>query len=388
MISILNVNLIKSNIIYLLQKGVKMMNSNIFKFSKIFIFLILIIFSLLFWLDIKVDAASVEIPYFISIFSIDSNFQTTPISYLTVLFSGGLKTNIDISFSLFYSPLNIFNVEDTDANIHTIYPALELLSLSATISKLLDFIDISFFVNDFEKAGSGGSYNTFYYTLNPDKDFSSVYDISGYGVSIKTSFMEDLLSFSFYAYQPSINLIEDSTIDAFDLAFKMNVIEDLYISIFFGTESLILYRWSISMFFEKKTFSILLTLGMPDTRTYTDLLSLYLLLEQNFRMQNFYECFSIFSKPEVYNGEDLTVTGESQELIMHFDIGYKDQFDIFASGLLTKLTLSGYNLSSLYLIPYVKLLSSGILWRLEASFDVINISSFFINIKLSFETSF
>ncbi|HNV44136.1 MAG TPA: hypothetical protein PKH20_05255 [Exilispira sp.] len=67
---------------------------------------------------------------------------------------------------------------------------------------------------------------------------------------------------------------------------------------------------------------------------------------------------------------------------------YKDQFDIFASGLLTKLTLSGYNLSSLYLIPYVKLLSSGILWRLEASFDVINISSFFINIKLSFETSF
>ena len=356
--------------------------------SKVFLIgLIFIIFSVFFIFPINIFAASLDIPYFITIFAIDSNFQSTPIAYFDFMLKGGLKTNINLSFSFFYSDSLIFNVEDTDNNPHQIVPTFYLKALNATINNLFGFLDFSLFMNDFRNAGDGGSYNTFYYSMDANKTFESVYKISGYGVALKATFLNKMLSFSLFGYQPTTSLVGASTIDSLDLAIDLNL-EDLSISVFAGTEAFVKYRWAVSIFFEKKIFSLLLTTGIEDTSTYDDLMSLYLLFEQNFLIENFYESFSVFSKPEIYNGQSLTTGGENTGILLRIDLGYKDKYNSFFAGLFTSLELRNYNLYSLNASPYVKLLSSGILWRIDVTFNLLDLSTIFSVIKLSFETAF
>ncbi len=351
------------------------------------IMLVLLFISIFLVSNRLVLAASVEFPYFITIFAINSNFQTTPIAYFDMVFKGGLKTNINLNFSFFYSDSLIFNVEDTDSNEHQIVPSLYLKSLNATISNLFGFLDFSLFMNDFRNAGFGGSYNTFYYSLNIDKTFESVYKISGYGLAIKGTFFNKILAVSVYGYQPYISRVGASTIDSLDVSFDVNL-EDLSISAFFGTEAFSIYRWAISIYFEKKIFSLLLTAGMEDISTYEDLMSLYMLFEQKFLIENFYESFVIFSKPEIYHGIDLSTGGENTGILIKLDLGYKDKYNSFFAGLYTSLELRNYNLYSLNTTPYIKLLSSGILWRIDITFNLLNLSTIFSEIKFSFETAF
>lgn len=334
-----------------------------------------------------VFGASVEIPYFITIFAIDKNFQTTPIAYFEMLLKGGLKTNINLNFSFFYSDDEIFTISDINSIQHQIFPTLHLKSLNATINNLFGFIDISLFMNDFRNAGYGGSYNTFFYTMNANKTFESVYKISGYGLAIAARFFNKILTVSLYGYQPSISLVGSSTIDSLDISVDLSL-ENLNISLFAGTEAFSKYRWAISLFFEQKIFSLLLTAGLEDTSKYIDLLSLYLLFEQKFLIENFYEAFSIFSKPEVYLGQSLANGGENTGLLIKLDLGYKDKFNSFYAGLFTSLELRNYNLYSLETAPYLKILSAGILWRVDVSINLLNISTIFSSIKFSFETAF
>jgi len=331
--------------------------------------------------------ASVDIPYFITIFSIDSNYQTTPLAYFDFVFKGGLKTNINLFFSFFYSENSVFNIEDTNSITHQILPSFYLKSLNATINNLFGILDFSLFMNDFRNAGDGGSYNNFYYSMNINKTFESVYKISGYGIALKGTFFNKLLSVTLFGYQPTVSLVGDSTLDSLDLAVDLNM-EDLNISIFGGTEAFKKYRWAVSIFFEKKIFSLLLTTGIEDMDTYTDLLSLYLLFEQKFTIENFYEAFIIFSKPEVYMGQALTAGGENTGILLKIDLGYKDKYNSFFAGLFTSLELRNYNLYSLYVTPYIKLLSVGILWRIDISFNILDLSTIFSDIKISFETAF
>lgn len=349
--------------------------------------LIFVIFSCFFIFSTNILGASVDIPYFITIFAIDSNFQSTPIAYFDLVLKGGLKTNINLSFSFFYSDSLIFNVNDTEGDPHQILPTFYLKALNATINNLFGFLDFSLFMNDFRNAGSGGAYNTFYYSMDANKTFESVYKISGYGIALKATFLNRLFSVSLFGYQPTISLVGDSTIDCLDIAFDLNL-EDLSISVFVGTEAFVKYRAAVSIFFEKKIFSLLLTTGIEDTSTYDDLMSLYLLFEQNFLIENFYESFSVFSKPEIYNGQSLATGGENTGILLRIDLGYKDKYNSFFAGLFTSLELRNYNLYSLNASCYVKLLSTGILWRIDVTFNLLNLSTIFSVIKLSFETAF
>ncbi|MFN3411269.1 MAG: hypothetical protein ACK4YF_03820, partial [Exilispira sp.] len=245
----------------------------------------------------------------------------------------------------------------------------------------------SLFMNDFKNAGYGGSYNTFYYSLDVDRTFESVYKISGYGLALIGRFLNNKFLVGLYGYQPTISMSGTSKLDSLDISFEL-VFEDLKISCFAGTEEFVKYRWALSLFFEKKIFSLLLTAGMEDISDYTDLTSIYLLFEQKFLVENFYEAFVIFSKPESYLGQDLSTGGENTGILIKLDLGYKDKFNSFFAGVYTSLELRNYNLYTLYTTPYIKLLSAGILWKIDITFNLLNLSTIFSNIKFSFETAF
>ncbi len=353
---------------------------NLIKLS-IFLFLIIFTYSQF------INAATVEIPYFITIFSINSSFQTTPLIYFDLALRGGLKTNINLFFSFFYSENSIFDVNDVNGNPHQIVPTFYLKSLNATISNLFGFLDFSLFINDFRNAGYGGDFNNFYYSMDISKTFESVYKISGYGISLKANLLNKLLSIAIYGYQPLISLAGTSKLDCLDISVDLNF-EDLSISIFTGTENFSIYRAAFSAFFNKKIFSLLLTIGIEDISTYTDFFSLYFLFEQKFVIQNFYESFSFFSKPESYLGQSLTADNENTDIIVRVDLGYKDKYNSLFIGVFTSIDLRNYNLYSLISSPYIKILSSGILWRIEVGLNLLNINSILLNIKFSFESAF
>ncbi len=358
-----------------------------YKLKSCFIGIILLSIILLQLFPAQTNAATLEIPYFIAIFAIDSNFQTTPMAFFDLALKGGLKTNINLFFSFYYTDSIIFTVEDTNSANHQIVPSFYLKSLNATIKDLFGFLSFSLFLNDFKNAGSGGDYNSFYYSMDIDKTFEAVYKISGYGICLNAQFLNRMLSISLYGYQPSVSLAGSSKIDSLDLSVDL-YFEDLSLSIFAGTENFEIYRWAISTLFQKKIFSLLLTLGTENINTYDDLMSLYFLFEQKFLIENFYEAFSIFSKPETYLGQSLSSGGENTGIILRVDLGYKDKYNSFFAGLFTSVELRNYNLYSLTTTPYIKLISSGILWRIDLTFNLLNLSTIFSVIKFSFETAF
>lgn len=357
------------------------------KIFSIFITFFIFITLLLNLLTQNIKAASVEIPYFISIFAIDSHYQTTAIAYFEMILKGGLKTNINLNFSFLYSDSELYSIQDTNSIIHQVFPSLYLKSLNATINDIFGFLDFSLFMNDFKNAGYGGSYNTFYYSLDIDKTFETVYKISGYGIALIGKFLNNKFLVGLYGYQPTISMSGTSKLDSLDISFEL-FFEDLKISCFAGTEEFVKYRWALSLFFEKKIFSLLLTAGMEDISDYTDLTSIYLIFEQKFLVENFYEAFVIFSKPESYLGQALSTGGENTGILIKLDLGYKDKFNSFFAGIYTSIELRNYNLYTLYTSQYIKLLSAGILWRIDIAINLLNLSTIFSNIKFSFETAF
>lgn len=349
---------------------------NILKYLLLFVFFLFITF-------INISGANLDIPTLYSLFSMDSNFNISPIIFMQLDLSGGSKYNTQITLNYYFTNNSVFDVTDTNSTNHTIYPSIYVSSLYASINNIFNIFDLSIFYGDYINVCEGSKFNNLDYTYSLSDNFESVYKVSGYGVDFNFKFLDNFMSLDLAGYQK----INSSYKYSLDLYFRIYNLSNFQIAIGGGTDDFSIYRAAVRLVFSQENFNIKLVAGSQNLLTVTSITDLYLVFEQSIFLSQFKETFSIFSKPGYYDEQTLT-DQEKNSFIIYMDLAYNDKYETFFAGFLSNINLVNYAFNSIIVSPYINYFFSGILWKIRINFNVIDFSNFFNSASISFETQF
>lgn len=350
-----------------------------YKISKYFIFLIILIICS----SSYVYTANVDVPLLFTLFSMDSNFNISPLVYMQLTISGGAKYSTQITFNYYFTDNSVFNIKDIDLQQHTIYPSIYVDSLYATINNILNLLNFSIFYGKYLDICEGGKFNNLNYTYSTSNNFESVYQVAGYGINLNFKLLNNTMSFDIAGYQKINSLYKYSL----DIYFRIYNLSNFQIFIGGGTDDFTIYRAAAKLVFSQENFNIKLVGGSQNLLTVSSITDLYLVFEQSIFLPQFKETFSIFSKPGYYGEESLS-DSEKNSFIIYMDIAYNDKYETFFAGFLSNINLVNYSFSSIIISPYINFYYSGILWKFRINFNVTNLTNFFQSASISFETEF
>ncbi|MCX8059046.1 MAG: hypothetical protein N3A58_06490 [Spirochaetes bacterium] len=346
----------------------KKFNKN--KFFNLVIFSFIIIFSLLI-LPFHAYSANLDIPYvlFISKYNIINGLSNY--FYIDFSISGGLKYNILLNFYYLSTETN---------------PGFKLSLITTQIKDIFNILNISIFHGLYKKIFEGPYFMSPIYTLefltpNYLNNFQYNFIIYGSGVDLNFNIPGGIFNFSIIGYLKNI-FINDYSIDIYLI---FNIIENLKFEIFGGTDKFSIYRLGGMIYFDQDFFNIKLNIGTHNLLNYQNIYDLYISFEQKINLEQFSQSFVIFSKPSFFNNQNIS---DYSKITFSLTLAYNNIYKTLHIGVLSKLLLDGFALNEVYVVPFIKLLSGGILFNINANFQFINTSNYFESITISCESSF
>ena len=282
-------------------------------------------------------------------------------------------------------------------------------SIKATIRELFNLpLDLSFFVGHNDKLGSGEDFpeyfgtpeigtslkGFFYYPegFNGDPFLrfnGAIHTIMGTGLALKANFGNMIPSLYIYhdlSFPKNQSLLGqagsfDSGRYSVDAQFLFNG-ENIKFEVFFGntysTDSTVVLRGGIMAFFSSEPFSFLMQAGIPhwEVKSAFDIDSWYFLMEPRLRFEKIGVYLTFFYHPVYYRNRVLYDDNGIDQARGRADINLRVFYgDInkfpFETGLETLINLKIQNGedASLWISPFITMVTSGLRWDLVLRFN-------------------
>ena len=290
-------------------------------------------------------------------------------------FDGGYKYQGKLMFQYLND-----NLENNPA------PALIFDGAQATVKNAMNLFDITYWTGYYGVVGEGKHYKGYLYHRRGGFDYEGYLPILGTGLVFTRQHYEGS-SGQVFIYQR----YGSSKIDSIDLNLGMQRgALQLYLLSGVSGENL---RLGTQLIYLGENTDLYLTVGNPTiskgrSSTYD---SLYFLLEEWFKMGNWNLILSVFSRPEEhynYLTRSYVSTGETNDIDFNFDLNYEPETSYVAGGGELNIQTNRYESFGISLSPYIRIYSSGIIWKVKVDFNLLSEWKDFITAYLNINASF
>jgi hypothetical protein len=290
-------------------------------------------------------------------------------------FDGGYKYQGKLMFQYLND-----NLENNPA------PALIFDGAQATVKNAMNLFDITYWTGYYGVVGEGKHYKGYLYHRRGGFDYEGYLPILGTGLVFTRQHYERS-SGQVFIYQR----YGSSKIDSIDLNLGMQRgALQLYLLSGISGENL---RLGTQLIYLGENTDLYLTVGNPTiskgrSSTYD---SLYFLLEEWFKMGNWNLILSVFSRPEEhynYLTRSYVSTGETNDIDFNFDLNYEPETSYVAGGGELNIQTNRYESFGISLSPYIRIYSSGIIWKVKVDFNLLSEWKDFITAYLNINASF
>ncbi|MGQ9615865.1 MAG: hypothetical protein ACUVWJ_05615 [Spirochaetota bacterium] len=323
----------------------------------------------------QVSGANVFVPKMELTSNLNLHGEITTRGDFQISFDGGYKYQGKLMFQYLNN-----NLENNTT------PALIFDGAQATVKNALNLFDITYWTGYYGVVGEGKHYKGYLYHRRGGFDYEGYLPILGTGLVFSRLNYERSRG-QFFIYQR----YGSSTIDSIDLnlgiqrgALQLNLLSGI------SGEN---FRLGTQIIYTGENTDLYLTIGNPTIRkdqssTYDDL---YFLLEEWFKMGNWNLILSIFSRPdEHYNylTRSYVSTGEINDIDFNFDLNYEPETSYVAGGGELNIQTNRYESFGISLSPYIRIYSSGIIWKVKVDFNLLSEWKDFITAYLNINASF
>lgn len=340
--------------------------------TKIFIFFLLFISPLI---VTPASGANVFVPKMELTSNLNLHGEIATRGDFQLSFDGGYKYQGKLMFQYLND-----NLENNPA------PALIFDGAQATVKNAMNLFDITYWTGYYGVVGEGKHYKGYLYHRRGGFDYEGYLPILGTGLVFTRQHYERS-SGQVFIYQR----YGSSKIDSIDLNLGMQRgALQLYLLSGISGENL---RLGTQLIYLGENTDLYLTVGNPTiskgrSSTYD---SLYFLLEEWFKMGNWNLILSVFSRPEEhynYLTRSYVSTGETNDIDFNFDLNYEPETSYVAGGGELNIQTNRYESFGISLSPYIRIYSSGIIWKVKVDFNLLSEWKDFITAYLNINASF
>lgn len=265
-------------------------------------------------------------------------------------------------------------------------PALIFDGAQATVKNLLNLFDLTYWTGYYGVLGEGKHYRGHLYHRQGGFDYEGYLPILGTGLIFTTRYYEKY-SGQFLIYQR----YGSGRVDSLDLNLGMQT-GMIALQLFTGVSQNI-FRLGTQLLYLGETTEFYLTVGNPTigggrSFQYDDF---YFLLEEWFKMGNWNLILSIFTRPkEHYNylSRAYVSTGETNDIDFNFDLNYEPETSYVSGGGELNIQTNRNESFGISLSPYIRVFTSGIIWKVKVDFNLLSEWKDFITAYLNVTASF
>jgi len=265
-------------------------------------------------------------------------------------------------------------------------PALSFYGAQASVKNIFQFLDLTYWTGYYGILGEGKHYKGHLYHRNSGFEYNGYFPVQGTGLMFSTDYYEKFGT-QFFIYQR----YGGSTVNSFDLNFSLNS-DPLYFKLLTGASENA-WRAAAQFQFLGEFTDLYLTAGDPsiesgNTVTFDDF---YFLLEEWFKMNQWNLILSVFSRPEVqynYLQRDYLATDEKNDIDFNFDLNYEPETSFFSGGSELNIQTNKEESFGVYLSPYIRIFTSGVIWKVKIDFNLLSEHRDFITAYLNVKASF